>query len=102
MQQARVHALFGSLTMHTVNTAMQLELFANDRGFWVLKVDLDGIESEHGFLPYIKLLLSQHDAVRAMRLVPVVEHWNISPGDGNVYFARAIPALPRVARGSCA
>ena len=67
-----------------------MELYVNAKGFWVLKVDLDTIESEAGFVAYLNVLLNRHAVVQTFKLVRVVEHWHILPGDGHVYFASAL------------
>lgn len=55
--------------------------------YWMVKVALDSVDSAHGLTAYFAVLLRNDDRVRAYRLTKVVEHWNITPGDGNIYFA---------------
>ena len=69
---------------------MQLELYVNDRGFWVLKVALESVESEAGLIAYVNVMLRRHAAVAPVRLAKVVEHWSVTPGDGHIYFASAL------------
>ena len=73
---------------------MQLELYVNDKRFFVVKVTLAGLESEHGLCAYMALLLHRHPIVRSFQLTKVVQHWSITPGDGFVYFASAPPPYP--------
>jgi hypothetical protein len=62
----------------------------------VLKIDLDSIESQAGLVAYVNVLLNRHAVVSSFKLRKVIEHWNITPGDGHIYFASA--ALVRASR----
>jgi len=64
-------------------------MYPNDQGFWIVKVLRESVDSEEGLRAYMNVLLRGNEAVRKYRLTKVVEHWNITPGDGHVYFARA-------------
>jgi hypothetical protein len=68
---------------------VQAEVYVNSNGFWVLKIALDSIESEAGMVAYLHSLLQRHPTIRQFQLNKVTEHWNITPGDGFLYFASA-------------
>ena len=66
---------------------MQVELYENVDQCWMVKVALHSVDSPHGLAAYLAVLLRNDGRVRSYRLTKVVEHWNITPGDGSVYFA---------------
>ena len=72
---------------------VQLQMYVNDKRFFVLQVNLQGIESERGLAAYMALLLTGHSLVRSFQLTKVVQHWGITPGDGHIYYASAISQL---------
>jgi hypothetical protein len=76
-----------SAICYPVGAAVQVELYENMDECWVVKVALETVDSPHGLAAYASVLLRNDDRVRAYRLTKVVQHWNITPGDGNVYFA---------------
>jgi hypothetical protein len=89
-----VHAWAGGavLCMHVqmelyMRMRVQVELYENEEECWVVKVALASLDSAEGFAAYLRVLLRSEARVRSLRLSKVVEHWNITPGDGNAYFA---------------
>jgi hypothetical protein len=66
---------------------VQIEVYVNSSGFWVLKVALESVESEVGMAAYLHSLLQRHPTIQQFQLNKVTEHWNITPGDGFIYFA---------------
>lgn len=68
---------------------VQAEVYENIDACWMIKVSLSSVDSPHGLAAYFAVLLRNNGLVRSYRLTKVVEHWNISPGDGNVYYACA-------------
>lgn len=69
---------------------VQVSLYDNERQFWIVVVGLRSVDRPAGLAAYMSLLLQANDVVRAFRLSKVVEHWDITPGNGNAYYARAL------------
>lgn len=70
-----------------------MSLYDNERQFWIVVVGLESVDRPAGLAAYMSLLLQANNVVRAYRLSKVVEHWDITPGNGNAYYARALPCL---------
>lgn len=66
-----------------------MSLYENERQFWIVVVSLGSVDRPTGLAAYMSLLLRANDVVRAFRLSKVVEHWDITPGNGNAYYACA-------------
>lgn len=72
---------------------LKVELYENMEQCWMVKVALESVDSPHGLAAYVAVLLRNNGIIRSYRLTKVVEHWNITPGDGNVYFACELSPL---------
>jgi hypothetical protein len=73
-----------------ISHGAQVDLYENERGIWILKVGLTSVDSAEGLAAYMAVILRNNAVVRTFRLSRVVELWNVSPGDGNIYFACAL------------
>ena len=67
-----------------------MSLYDNASEFWIVVVGLCSVDRPAGLAAYMHLLLQANDVIRAFRLTKVVEHWDITPGNGNAYYARAL------------
>eukprot|EP00892_Ulva_mutabilis_P002739 jgi/Ulvmu1/12466/UM009_0118.1 len=73
----------------------QVGLYDTERQFWIVVVGLASVERPAGLAAYMSMLLQANSVVRAFRLSKVVEHWDITPGNGNAYYALRPPWVPQ-------
>lgn len=59
---------------------------ATDDEHIVVRFGMDMLEQEPGLIAYMNVLAATHEAVTRHKLRKVVEDWNVTPGDGYVYF----------------
>mmetsp|Transcript_5760 Transcript_5760/g.14746 ORF Transcript_5760/g.14746 Transcript_5760/m.14746 type:complete len:372 (+) Transcript_5760:22-1137(+) len=59
---------------------------ATDDEHIVIRFDLSTLEQEPGLIAYMNVLASTNEVVSTHRLKRVVEDWNVTPGDGFLYF----------------
>lgn len=52
----------------------------------VLRFPMATLEREPGLVAYMNILASTHEVIIAHGLRKVVEDWNVTPGDGFLYF----------------
>lgn len=78
-----------------------MSVYPNDKGFWIIQVLLNSVDAEEGLIAYMNILTHGNTVVRKWKLTKVVEHWNITPGDGNIYFARTPPFMQHLYLACC-
>lgn len=59
---------------------------ATDDEHIVVRFSMEALEEEPGLIAYMNLLASSHEVVGTHKLRKVVEDWNVTPGDGFLYF----------------
>mmetsp|Transcript_21169 Transcript_21169/g.25473 ORF Transcript_21169/g.25473 Transcript_21169/m.25473 type:complete len:248 (+) Transcript_21169:184-927(+) len=64
----------------------EVSIYANDDEHWVIRFNLDTIDSEQGLVTYMNILLRCNELVLKYQLSKVVEQWDVKPGDGSIYF----------------
>lgn len=66
-------------------------IYANEEEQWVIRFEMNTVDSEPGLVAYMNILLRCNDVVQKYKLTKVVEHWNVKPGDGFMYFTLRPP-----------
>jgi len=67
-------------------------IYPNEEELWVVRIVLDeGVDSVTGLQAYMNTFLRTNPIVQKYQLVKVVEHWNVQPGDGCIYFTLRPP-----------
>lgn len=70
---------------------VEVAIYSNAQGNWVVRFSLDSVESPAGLTVYMNVLLRCNPLVIKLQMSRVVEHWNVMPGDGYLYFALRPP-----------
>lgn len=70
---------------------VEVAIYSNAQGNWVVRFSLDSVESPAGLTVYMNVLLRCNPLVVKLQMSRAVEHWNVMPGDGFLYFALRPP-----------
>jgi len=68
-----------------------VNIFENQDGHWVVRFDLETVDSEQGLATYMNVFLRCNALVTKYGLQRVTEHFNVKPGDGFIYFTLKPP-----------
>ena len=87
---------------------VEVAIYSNSQGHWVVRFSLDTVESAGALAAYMNVLLRCNPLVLKLQMARVVEHWNVMPGDGFLYFTlrppwarispRPLPQFPGAAK----
>jgi hypothetical protein len=72
---------------------VEVAIYVNEDEHWVVRFPLDAVDSDAGLVAYMNVLVRTNAVVVKYQLVRAVEHWNVRPGDGHVYFTLRPPWL---------
>jgi len=70
---------------------VEVAIYINEDEQWVIRFPLEGIDSDAGLVAYMNVFVRTNKIIEKYKLVKVVEHWNVRPGDGHVYFTLRPP-----------
>ena len=78
----------------------EVAVFPNEDEQWVVRFKLDTVDSEAGLVTFMNVLVRTDPIVLKYHLTKVVEHWNIKPGDGYMYFTLRPPWVKAMANAT--
>jgi len=70
---------------------VDVAIYANEEEQWVIRFLISSVDSEEGLVAYMNVMLRCNAVVQKYKLTKVVEHWNVKPGDGHLYFTLRPP-----------
>ena len=70
---------------------VEVAIYVNEDEQWVVRIPLHAVDSDAGLVAYMNVLARTNAIIMKYQLVKVVEHWNVRPGDGHVYFTLRPP-----------
>ena len=70
---------------------VEVAIYVNEDEQWVIRFPLHAVDSDAGLVAYMNVLTRTNAVIMKYQLVKVVEHWNVRPGDGHVYFTLRPP-----------